>query len=84
VNAPDVVIAAPAGIAPAPASSVNVSVSAGMSASDAVAVKDNSTSSSVTWFPIGSRIGATLTSLTVTVISSESDSVPSDTTTSNV
>jgi len=36
------------------------------------------------WFPIGSSIGDRLTSLTVTVISSKSDSVPSVTVTLNV
>jgi len=55
-----------------------------VSASVAVAVKDSSVSSSVDWFPIGSSIGDRLTSLTVTVISSKSDSVPSVTVTLNV
>ena len=78
MNAPDVVIAAPAGIAPVPASSVNVSVSAGMSASDAVAVNEISVSSGPLCAPIGSRTGGSLTAVTSTVTLAEFDvSIPS-------
>ena len=77
-------IAAPAGTDPAPSTRLNVKVLAGRSASAAVAVNVISVSSSPDFAPIAARTGATLTSLTVTVIVSESVVVPSETTTSNV
>ena len=53
---------------------------AGTSESVATAVNDNGVSSSTDWFPIGLSTGETLTSFTVMVIVSLSDSVPSDAT----
>ena len=82
MNAPPAVIAAPA-VIPNP-SSVNVNGCTGSSTSDAVAVNVISVSSGPPCGAIRSSTGATLTLPTVTVISSEALSVPSDTMTSNV
>ena len=71
-------------VAPAGAPvSENDSVSAGMSESVALRINDFGVSSFVV-IDCEIDIGETLTSLTVIVIVSESDSIPSDTMTSNV
>ena len=70
VKSPDAgSIVAPAGTVPA---RLNVSVLAGRSASVADVVKLIGASSSPLWAPIGLSVGAVFTSLTVTVIVSES------------
>src|SRR5690606_21000441 len=79
VKSPPAVMAAPAGTVPP---RLKVRVCAGTSESVAVAVKVSGDPLSTLFAPIGSRIGATLTSFTVTVIVSESVSAPSETITS--
>jgi len=74
-------IAAPAGTTP---DSENVRSCSGRSTSDAVAVNMIGVSSSPDCGPTESSTGATLTLPTVTIISSESTSAPSVTSTVNV
>src|SRR4030067_505119 len=81
VKSPPAVMAAPLG---AP-TRLKVRVWAGMSWSEAVAVKDNSNSSLTVLLPMAASTGATLTSLTVTVMVSQTGSAtPSLTQTSKV
>ncbi len=80
MKSPPEVIDAPAGSP----DRLNASALAGKSESVAVAVKASKDSSSIILLPIGARIGAAFTSLTVTVMVSLSVSNPSDTITSNV
>ena len=60
MNKPPDVIAAPPGTDPSPLSSENVSVLDGMSESVAIAVNDNSASSSTTLLPMEVRTGGVL------------------------
>ncbi len=81
VKTPAEVIAAPAG---APGLSEYVSVFAGRSASVALAVNVSSLPSAIVLLPIGASTGSVRTSITDTVMDSESVSSPSDTWTSKV
>ncbi len=76
---------APSGIDPVPSSRLNERTFDGTSTSLAVAVKVTLEPSSTVWSLIGSRTGATLTSLTVIVTVSQTGSaMPSLTQTSKV